>query len=212
MVLAGLTILIMLLVAAVFTFEGLFSAFVMCINILLAGLVACNCFEPIAAALEPHLAGTRALGYEDALSLIFLFWVTLGVLRLATGFLAGTVVSFHPLIQRTGGAVFGLGAGYLAAGFLMVAFQTLPCHENFLGFEPRIHEPRGWRRYLPPDRVWLASMHRAGAGPFSNGPSTFDPDGTFTLRYARYRRHGDDRDPLPDKGELKAPAPTKSGR
>ena len=30
----------------------------------------------------------------------------------------------------------------------------------------------------------------------------FDPDGTFELRYARYRRYDDNRDAMPYKGEF----------
>lgn len=210
MILAILTIVIMLFVAGMFAIEGIFGACVMCFNIFFAGLVAFNFYEPIAAALEPNLAGTRALGYEDALCLIFLFWVTLGLLRLATGFLADTEISFHPWAQRAGGAFIGLFAGYLVSGFLVAAFQTLPCPENFLGFEPRYEEGRGLRRYLPADRVWLAMMHRAGAVPFSRTGDTFDADGSFTARYSRYRRFGDGRDPLPYRGELDRPTKSKS--
>jgi hypothetical protein len=55
-------------------------------------------------------------------------------------------------------------------------------------------------------------MHRAGAYPFSNQVVnreaesyydrylTFDRDGSFELRYARYRRYGDGREPLPYLG------------
>ena len=45
-------------------------------------------------------------------------------------------------------------------------------------------------------------MHRAGAVSFDRGPETFDPEGTFTARYARYRRYGEGRDALPYRGEL----------
>jgi hypothetical protein len=208
MILVAVTILIMLVVAGMLAIEGLFGACAMCFNILFAGLVAFNFFEPIASALEPHLAGTKALGYEDSLCLIFLFWGTLGLLRVATNFIASTEVAFHPIVQRVGGAAFGLIAGYLVSGFLVAAFQTLPLEEKFLGYEPRVEETRGFRRYFPADRVWLAMMHRAGSGAFERTSETFDPDGTFTARYARYRRYGEGRDVLPYRGELDRP-PTK---
>ena len=42
-----------------------------------------------------------------------------------------------------------------------------------------------------PDRVWLAMMHRMGQDNLSwgEGSVTFDPDGTFPLRYSRLRRY-----------------------
>ncbi len=110
--------------------------------------------------------------------------------------------------------MLGLVAGYLVAGFWTCVLQTLPWHENFLGFQPRLEAESAWRTYLPPDRVWLALMRHAGAGPFTwkridpnaesiyDQFSTFDPDATFELRYQRYRRYGDNRHPLPYEGEL----------
>ena len=209
MILALVTVLIMLIVAGMFAIEGTFSACVMFFNIFFAGLIAFNFFEPIASFVEGQIpAEAKARGYEDALSLIFLFWGTLGLLRLATNFLASTEVAFHPIAQRAGGAAIGLAAGYLVSGFLVAAFQTLPCPENFLGYEPRVEEGH---RYFPPDRVWLATMHRAGAVPFWRTNDTFDSEGTFTARYARYRRYGEGRDPLPYRGELDKP-PAKSSK
>jgi hypothetical protein len=86
--------------------------------------------------------------------------------------------------------VVGLLTGYLTAGFLVCVLQTLPWQRNFLGFDESVerNEP-GLRRYLPPDRVWLGMMHHAGLGPFAQSDATtFDPDATFALRYARLRR------------------------
>jgi hypothetical protein len=185
--LIGITILIMLLVAAAFAFEGLFSACLMLFNVLFAGLVAFNFWEPMASLLESALAGTRAVGYEDAVCLVLLFWITLGLLRLATNFMVNTEVALHPIAHRVGGAVVGLFTGYLLAGFLVCVFQTLPWEDNT--FESRAESGQGIiQHYLPPDKVWLGTMRRAGTFSFSGSGKTFDPDGTFTARYARHRR------------------------
>jgi hypothetical protein len=47
-------------------------------------------------------------------------------------------------------------------------------------------------------------MHRAGAEPFTNseGMETFDQGGSFEMRYQRYRRYNESRDPLPYTGEF----------
>jgi hypothetical protein len=46
-------------------------------------------------------------------------------------------------------------------------------------------------------------MHRAGKSAFSRtSHSTFDPEATFVIRYARFRRYGDDRNPLSYNGEF----------
>ena len=183
--LAFFTIVIMLLVGYAYLVEGLFTALIMCGNVVGAGLVAFNFWEPLANVLEPAFGGS---GYEDFLCLILVFCLALGLLRTITNALANTELSFPPAIQRPGGALFGLITGYLVSGFLICALQTLPWHERFMFFDPHYDpDTNPLRRILPPDHVWLAMMHRAGATGLGGEP--FDPHGTFELRYARYRRH-----------------------
>ncbi len=202
--LAFLTVLVMIIVGYVYINEGIFTAFVMCVNVLVAGLIAFSFFEPLAGALEGVFASSILQGYEDALCLIFLFCVALGVLRWATNSLANVEIEFPQIVLRGGSVVIGLVTGYLLAGFLVCVLQTLPWDEHFMGFEPTYDpsKPGGVvRRVLPPDRVWLAMMHRAGGMALSWGPDAqgqvdaFDRHGTFELRYARYRRYSDSREP-----------------
>src|SRR5712692_3221852 len=199
-----LIILIMLLLGYVFMIQGLATAFTMFCNVFLAGLIAFNFWEPLADLLDPPLSRSFFAGYEDAICLTALFGVSFALLRLATNTLSRAVIDFHPLAQRAGGAFFGLATGYLLAGFLVCIFQTLPCHENFAGYVPdwQAHQS-GLENLIPPGRVWLALMHRAGQGAFGRpSHSTFDPEATFVIRYARFRRYGDQRNPLPYSGEF----------
>ena len=59
------------------------------------------------------------------------------------------------------------------------------------------------RHVMPPDRVWLALMYWEGKGSFGWIPSdpgkitTFDANGSYELRYERYRRYSDNHDALP---------------
>jgi hypothetical protein len=199
-----LTVVMMLAVAYGYLVEGLFTACLMCCNVVGAGLVAFNFFEPVADQLEPLVEGTFLLGYEDAIALVALFAGTLALLRTVTNNLASTEIDYDETVQRVGGALFGLATGYLTAGFLVCMMQTLPWHENFMGFNPRYEVGQSaLRRYLPPDRVWLAMMHRAGLYAFSNSDDqSFDQAGDFELRYARHRRHTETREPATYNGEF----------
>jgi hypothetical protein len=199
-----LTILIVLGLAGLFFIQGLSTAFTTFCNVVLAGLIAFNFWEPLADLLEPPLSRSFFAGYEDAICLTALFVVAFGLLRITTNALSGAMIDFHPLAQRAGSAFLGLATGYLLAGFVACVFQTLPWHENFAGYEPdwQAHQS-GLENMIPPDRVWLALMHRAGKSAFSRpSHSTFDPEATFVIRYARFRRYGDDRNPLPYNGEF----------
>ena len=200
------TVVIMLGVGYAYLREGMLTAFAMLINVLLAGTITFNFYEPLATLMEPTLSGSFFAGYEDMVCMIGLFALSLGILRTATNALSATMVQFPGPIQRPGAVVFGLAVGYFTAGFLICALQTLPWHQNFMSFDAetkRAGEPL--RRVLPPDRVWLSLMHRAGAYPFSSQEEpkgkesnslydkykTFDPEGLFELNYARYRRYND---------------------
>ena len=207
-----LTLVIMLGVSYAYFREGLLTACCMFVNVLLSGLIAFGLFEPLADALDPMLAGTFLEGFEDCFSLVFLFSVSLGLLRAVTNNLAYTTLDFPPALMQGGSIFFGALTGYLVSGFLLCSFQTLPLPEHFMSFQFRLDPEsptRAVRRLMPPDRVWLALMHRAGLGPLSwgDGP-TFDPYGNFELRYARYRRKEGDK-ARKDDGLLPAKPPER---
>jgi len=205
MLLGFLTFLIMAVIAYAFWHEGPLTAFTMCCNVLLAGLVAFNFWEPIADLLNPAFAGSFLEGTEDLLILMVLFCLTVMFLRWATNSLARTHMEYPILLYRGGAVLFGLLTGYLVAGFLLCAFQTLPYQQDFMGFESyKPGQSSAARRYLPPDLVWLAMMHRLSVGGFSAGEnSEFDRNGNYELRYSRYRRL-DDQGKKPEKwqGEI----------
>jgi hypothetical protein len=207
------TVIVMLLVGYAFLAEGLFTACVMCINVFFAGVLAFNFFEPAAGAVEQMVAGTFLGGYEDAVCLVLIFALALYGLRSVTNQLAKAEVEFPVMVQRIGGAAFGLITGYLVSGFLVCALETLPWHVHFMGFQPGWEQDQFIRRFLPPDHVWLALMYRAGTHAFAKAGdtvdadgkrvvTTFDNEGNYDLRYARYRRYEDDRMPLPYYGEF----------
>ena len=217
MLLTSLSILIVLAVGYAYLREGIFSGFCMFFNTFIAGLVAFNFWEPLADLLDPQLSGMFLQGYEDAICLVALFCATLGLLRTVTNMVSRTEMKYSMLVRQVGGAFFGMGTGYMVAGFLLCTLETLPWHEQFMFFQP--NEPRnGLGRILPPDRAWLALMHRAGAFAFANNEDpdpanaeqqspyakyiTFDKYGNFELRYARYRRYSDAREALTYQGEF----------
>ena len=195
--------------------NGLFTSAAMFVQVILAGLIAFNFWEPLADLLDNSFQRTALAGTEDAIVLTALFSIALGVLRTVTNKLCPDLVDYHGYTQQIAAAVIGLVTGYLVAGFVVCVVQTLPMEDRFLGYEPRplAQDTAGPRSLFPPDRVFLAMMRYAGAYPVSwadadpDAPTlydryeTFDRTGTFELRYLRYRRHGENR-PLPYKGEF----------
>jgi hypothetical protein len=202
-----ITILIMAGVGYAFLVEGIFTAFLMFCNLIGAGILAFNFWEPLADQLDPAFQETFLAGYEDTFCLVSLFCVSLIVLRTLTNLTANTFVEFPEAVQRGGGAVFGLLTGYLATGFLLTVMQTLPMDQHFMSFDFH-YDPNqsAARAVLPPDRAWLALMSWAGGhGLSASEDSTFDKGGSFELRYARYRRYDDTpkhKFPVPYFGEF----------
>jgi hypothetical protein len=211
MLIGALTVVIMAVVAYAFWREGPLTGFAMCFNVLVAGLLAFNFFEPVADLLEPILAGTFLEGIEDALAMMLIFLPVLMLLRLAANSAAPTHMEYPPILYRGGAVVFGLVTGYLLSGFLVCVLQTLPLPQNFLTFED--YEPgKPLRKVLPPDLVWLAMMHRLsgasltrGLDPDTDQPIRFDRNGSFELRYSRYRRWGEDGTARQYRGEIEKP-------
>ncbi|HZZ81401.1 MAG TPA: CvpA family protein [Gemmataceae bacterium] len=195
--------------------NGLFSSIAMLFMVLLSGLVAFGFWEPIADLLDPIFQNNALTGCEDMIVMVLLFALTLFLLRLALTYLNPEMIEQHGHLQQLGALVVGLVMGYFLSGFLICAMQTLPLDVNFFDFEPRETNEAFYRPYYPPDRVWLALMRQESAGAYSwkeepapKGDSgvdryvTFDREGTFELRYTRYRRNTDARGPLPYFGEL----------
>ncbi len=204
MLIGFLTLALMMMTAYAFMREGLATAFAMLCNIFIAGLVAFNFWEPLADALDPMFSGTGMHGYEDFLCLGLLFSASLALLRTASNRVLATQVEFESKIQQVGALVMGLFTGYLLAGFLACVLQTLPWYENFMGFDPRMDRASSThkiRRWLPPDRIWLGLMQKASAVALSQDGSLFDSEGTFEVRYARFRRYTDSREALTPSGE-----------
>src|SRR5947208_3645779 len=129
------TILIMLGVGYAYLREGLLTAFAMLVNVMLAGTITFNFYEPLAALMEPTLSNTFFAGYEDMVCMIGLFAITLGVLRTATNAISSSMVQFPAPLQRPGAFIVGMAVGYFTAGFLICALQTLPWHQNFMSFD-----------------------------------------------------------------------------
>jgi hypothetical protein len=183
-------VLIMVAIAYSQIREGILTAATTLVNIVLAGLVTFMFFEPLAEELGKMMAGSAFDQMEDAIAMFTVFAGVLGLLRLVTNNLANQDLEMPALPQQIGTVIIGLVAGYFLSGFLVVMVSTLPVQENFLGYEAAVQDGEpALRRYLPPDRVWLALMQHAGKPPgLGFGGQTFDPEGTFPLRYAKKRR------------------------
>lgn len=123
--------LMVILIAAFWTYQGFFSSILMFFETLIAAMVAFAFYEGLGGVwVEQTGAG---LGLPLALMLLFL--ATLLALRTATDRLIPDDVRVPLPLDRGGGAVFGFFTGMLLIGMATISIQMLPIGSSVFGFE-----------------------------------------------------------------------------
>lgn len=165
--------------------QGLWSNTITLINVLTAGLVATNYYEPLADFLDKQ---------EDSLTYIWdicaiwiLFGLTMVFLRMATDYMSQVKVRFFVPVERVGGIVMAIWVSWVVVCFTTMTLHTAPLAKHFLGFQ---REPTSRMLFgLAPDHVWLAWVHKESNGALSriSQPAAFDAQGDFIIRHANRR-------------------------
>jgi uncharacterized membrane protein required for colicin V production len=167
--------------------EGLWSAALAMINMLLAGIIAVNFFEPVANWLDGMFPSLTY--FWDFLSAWLVFAIALVVLRLATNYLSKHRARFKRPVDLAGGAFFALVTGYLMMGFIFFTLHLAPLGRNFLGFQK---DPDSRMVFgLGPDRAWLGLMRNLSEGSLSRPDvtqHTFTTQEDFILKYGQRRK------------------------
>ena len=120
----GIILLLVLGMGYALASEGLWGAALMTLNILFAGLIALNFYEPLAAIIAENVGFLS--GFADTLSLLGIFAVALVGLRIGTETLAPAMVRFPGPVYFLGRWLFGIAGGAMVIGFLLLAFHTAP--------------------------------------------------------------------------------------
>jgi hypothetical protein len=111
--------------------EGLWGAALMFFNVLFAGMIAFNFYEPLAALLAQNVSFLS--GLADTLCLMSLFIVSIVALRLTTETLAPAMVRFPAPLYHLGRVAFGLAGGVVALAIITLSFETAPVNKKILG-------------------------------------------------------------------------------
>src|SRR5262249_24186490 len=168
MILSLLAALFVVLVAAFWAFQGLFSSAIMLIETIAAIMVAFGYYEPLNNLWAEHIPE-----YGPGLALCVLFVVTLVVLRVAADKLIPTNVQFPLPVDRAGGGVLGLVIGLLLIGTTLVGIQLLPIGPTLLGFERLSTQAPGKRNsvWLNPDGFAVSMAGLLSSGRFGSETS-----------------------------------------
>ncbi len=187
-------LLFLILVAVVaFTFnEGTWTNAIRLINVVTAGLVAFNFFEPVARLLEEYI--DNGLTYVwDFVALWVLFSASMIIFRVATGQLSRVKVRFMMVVDRTGSVILALVVGWVMVCFISATLHTAPLAQKFLfgGFDYQQPLFLG----MHPDNMWLGFVQYVSKGAYSratsdggdSGVAVFDAHGYFPGIYAQRR-------------------------
>jgi uncharacterized membrane protein required for colicin V production len=213
-VILPLLLLVIFAICVAFTLrEGMWSNAIRLINIVTAGLIAMNFFEPVAELVEDQFSSMSY--FLDFVSLWLLFSVSLLILRLLTDQLISKVkVRFPQSIDHWGGIVFGVLLGWVMVCFTTASLHTAPL-ARYCVFDGFKLPPDKNLFGLAPDCQWLGFVHYVSEGVYSRelsdnemsegkyGPgdvAAFDsaellgakPERSFINRYAKRRDEVED--------------------
>ncbi len=138
--------------------SGLWSNLLLLFNVLLAGLLATNYYEKLAAYLDKEMPSFTYLW--DFVALWLIFAVSAGVLRAFTDLVSRVKVKFRKPVEMIGSIFLACWIGWIMVCFTAFSLHTAPLARNFLGggFQPTPQSSMFLG--LAPDRRWMSFAHK----------------------------------------------------
>jgi len=186
-------VLVLITVTLLLVREGLWSAMLMFLNVLVAASVATAWFGVLAVLLEKRVPSYTYL--LDFLSIWGIFSVVLLALREITDRVSHTKVKFLRQIEFCGAPIVALLTGWVMVAFTAASLHTAAVPRSLVQPTPQARMFFG----LSPDRKWLSWVRNSSLnGPFAwpgkNEKAIFDNNADFILRYAdrRFKLEGEE--------------------
>jgi uncharacterized membrane protein required for colicin V production len=150
--------------------EGLWGSALMFFNILFAGIIAFNFYEPLAKLLAANLSFMSH--HVDMLCLMSVFLVTLVILRLTTETIAPAMVRFPTAVYQVGRIFFGLAGSVVLMAILLLAFDTAAVHKKVFTVVDYKYQPPF---HMGIDHAWLGFFQYTTGAIFpNNSPANSD--------------------------------------
>ncbi len=184
--------------------EGMWSNAITLVNVTLAGLIATNYFEPLAARLDRMSPQYTYLW--DFFMLWGVFALVYGVMRAVTDSISRHRVRFKMPVEHTGRVIFAIWAAWIMVGLTTMSLHLAPLGPNHFGGAFAKKPTSGNFLGMAPDRQWMAFVQKSSRGALSRshrqgaqagyhphpddqqkGRRVFDPQGDLVVKY-RHRR------------------------
>lgn len=192
-------ILVILGLAYFWAGQGLFSALIHFVCVLIAGAVAFAVWEPLTYAVLLDLRDDIAW----TIGLLGPFVITLALLRVLTNRYLPANLDFDDSTNFIGGALFGGLAGLLAAGMLVIAVGFLRLPADFLGYQPvnwdrstgAVDARSGSNLWVPADMITAKVYETLSAGSLASAtpmaerlPNVHEQAGLIRVTYENRSR------------------------
>lgn len=186
MILDILLFVVMFVVLAMMWPEGFWSNALTLVNVVFAGTIACNYFEPLADYFDSQMP---SLTYAwDFIALWAVFSFSFLILRTVAEQTSQHKVRFRLPVEMTGRILASLLTGWVFICFITFSLHIAPLARSPLrgSFEP---QPMAANfLFLKPDRYWLGYLYTRSRGVLArNPPQVFDAEGDFIFKYAARR-------------------------
>ncbi|MGO9110790.1 MAG: CvpA family protein [Thermoguttaceae bacterium] len=161
-----LCLLILAVCAGFLCRDGLWSNAICLVNVVFAGLLAMNFYEPLANRLTNFSDDLHTyVTFFDFLSLWICFVFFASVFRAATDAVSRVRVRFLKIVDLWGGIVMSLCTGWVMVGFTLTTLHAAPLGQYPLlgSFQPQNSMFFGM---LAPDREWLGFTKYQSKEPF----------------------------------------------
>lgn len=182
------------------TSEGLWGSALMFFNVVFAGMIAFNFYEPLADLVDKTGIGW---GFSECLCLMLLFGVSIVALRLTTESLGPAMVRFPMPIYHAGRLIFGLAGACVTLAIILLAFETAPVHKKlFKAYNYDSKPPFGagfdhqWLGFFQHETGFVFAQYNAGRpdpfGTYGQGHplNLFDPKGEWLINHQNWRPYG----------------------
>lgn len=181
-----LIVIFVAVVASLYT-EGMWGNAIMLINVVTAGLIATDLFEPVSNWVETWGGWFKSCTYiVDFMSLWILFVVSMIALRAFSDTLCRVKVRFLNLANQIGSVVFACLVALVVLCFTTFTLHTAPLAKNFMygAFQSDKGVIGGWA----PDQWWLYFARSVSHGSYSRATENrFDRFDQFTKNYENRR-------------------------
>jgi len=139
-----IAVVLILLLAAYFTPQGLFSATMNFAAAVFASILAFGLLEPLARMMDSFRPE-----YSRGVAFLFVFMVAFGILRVLSDILVPGKITLPKWVDWTGGGIMGFFAALTLVGSLIVGLEYLPMSEMLIGTIRNRDESRAVDRSFP---------------------------------------------------------------